>query len=273
MSPSDEERVNQYLRSIVREILQEWDGWRARQQPFHLANHDVDPDATKRYLLVFGIACQAHEAAKGYLVALNKAPVAATPVARSCFELGMTAQWAAQVSDAWAAIANRKLWNDKVLADSLVESEELDNRKAGKKMQSMIAANNYQELPTNSSALARNFQQLCDDLEGAKEYYLTYRFLSRESHPGVFSGDAWFVPSEDGTQMRMQYAPTVPHQGWLHIVACSLIWAESAVDHLDRGHERKAHLEEVAASIKSPVSFHPTEESKDRVQGIVKNSK
>lgn len=273
MSPSDEERVNQYLRSTIDGILQEWDGWRAKEQPFYPANWDTDPYATKRYMLVYGMACQAHESAKGYLAVLDEVPVAATPMARSCFELGMTAHWAAQVPDAWAALANKNLCSNKKLANELVRADNSENREYGEQIKARIATNNFQELPTNSGGPAGSFQQLCADLEGAKDFYLAYRAQSAETHAGAASGDPWFVPSEDGTQMRMQLSPTLLHQGWLHIVACSLIWAESAVDHLDRDRERKAHLDEVAKSIKCPVSFNPTKKAINRVQRADKKNK
>lgn len=254
-------------RVLTEEILHNWDGWRAKQGDFHIKDRDIDPNARKRFTVVYSMACQAHEAAKGYLAAFDKAPLTATPMARSCFELGLTAHWAAQVPDAWAAITNKDLYDSKKLANELQKAREPVYRKAGDKLAASIAEKGYDKLNTTSEGPSKSFQQLCDDLEGSQDAYWMYRLQSRESHAGLHSSNHWFIPTEDGEDLRIQLSPPAPEiSGWLYLLAASLVVAEAAVDHLDESHDRQTYLDELAARVECAKELRPSEKAVSRLQ-------
>ncbi|WP_147017988.1 DUF5677 domain-containing protein [Kocuria turfanensis] len=270
MDSTTQDAASQYFRTFTEELLSEWSAWRFEQNPFHVKEHETDPSAYARFSIVFGLACQAHDAARGYLSALAEAPAAATPLARFCFELGMTAQWISQIPDAYAAVANRHLQNQATLEKDLRAAEDPVFHPFADMLADSFSEKNLEKLPTTSAGSAKNFKQLCEDLEDAADYYLQYRFQSSESHAGLSVSSQWINSSEPEAGIRMQLRPTERDE-WLALVTVSLLWAESAIDCLDATHERRTYLDEVAARLGCPRELPPSEKAMRRLRKRGKN--
>lgn len=270
MDSTTQDAASRHFRAFTEELLREWSVWRFEQKPFHVKDHEADPIAYKRFSIVYGLACQAHEAAKGYLSALAEAPAAATPLARSCFELAMTAHWIVQIPDAYAAVAKKDLKGSITLEKDLRAAKDPVFHPFADMVADRIFAEDGESVHTTSAGSAKDFKQLCEDLEDAADYYLHYRFQSAESHAGLSVSSQWIEFSEPGGAVRMKLHPTQRDE-WLALVAASLLWAESAIDCLDATHERRTYLDEVAARLGCPRELPPSEKAMRRLRKRGKN--
>lgn len=155
---------------------------------------------------------------------------AVAPLVRLCFECGITAQWIRHVDDGFAAFAYEGHRQRKSLLRSIENSEigiaGTVDESVAEDMPNWLAG-------TESEGSARNFEQMCRDLEpGGSSYYAMYRVLSTTSHASVNLADTYFVVVEPELDALPAYT-SHPDSDWNSVaafsVAASVIWAGRAL--------------------------------------------
>lgn len=235
----------------AKELLADWDGYQSRMERFRMRRRNR-PSHEAQFTLVYGLVCQAHESARGYLAILGAVPsMVATPMLRACYEQAITAHWVAQVDDAYQAVGQEYVRQRRNLATGLRESAVGALQGAAREVEAVVQFD-VNELETLSASPARHFDRLCADLvPGGKEAYSYYRVMSMESHASVLVADQWLSAPEgvDGPVLLNPKQRMRSEEPWLYLLAASLIWAGRALDFFDETHSRRSYLRTMANEI------------------------
>lgn|GEM_PF-486696 len=251
MSSSPASQAGPSYREWSEQLLTHWDDHQSSQERFWIRRGNRK-GTRQQFALVYGLVCQAHESARGYLAALKVVPVtAATPMLRACYEQSITAHWVAQVDDAYLGVGKEYMRLRSNLATNLRESAVQHFRDSAAVLE---AANwgDLEELETYSVSPARRFDLLCEDLSpGGKEAYLYYRVMSMESHASPTVVDEW-LELTGGTEQKLLLNPVSgarSEESWLYLLAASLIWAGRALDFFDGHRTRRDYLRSMAREV------------------------
>jgi hypothetical protein len=169
----------------------------------------------------------------------------ALPLIRLSYESALTAHWIAQNIDGAEAVLNRDVQSRQAAVQTL------------KKANSEVLRSGVQNFPyadrdllrTSSQAQARNFEQLCHDLEpGGADAYAYYRLMSWYSHPSARIIDSYVQPPSNDTDITTLRLSPVDSDAnmWTHFIAYSLIWSARAVDFVDANRTHRSELREAA---------------------------
>lgn len=241
-------------RALAEELLASWDAYHATGNSFSMKHRDGQaPHA--RFGLVYGLACQAHESARAYLTVIGTVPsMAATPLLRACYEQAITAHWIAQVDDGYRAVTQEYLAQRRKLATGLRSTAIGAFQSHAEQIEStgQVDATLLENL---SHSTAGNFLDLCQDLApGGKEAYTYYRLMSMESHASAMVADQ-YLRVVDRTEGPMELVPRPAREvddGWLHLLAASMVWAGRALDFFDSTRARRDYLRSKANELGVP---------------------
>lgn len=238
-------------RAWSQQLLEHWDAHQSSQDKFFIKRGNRTA-YEQQFTLVYGLVCQAHESARGYLAALDVVPaMAATPMLRACYEQSITAHWVAQVDDAYLGVGKEYVRLRSNLAAGLRESA-VQYFRDNAHVVEVASRVDLEELETHSALPARRFDLLCEDLApGGKEAYLYYRVMSMESHASPMVVDQW-VDVADGPEQKLLLNPVPrdrPEESWLYLLAASLIWAGRALDFFDGHRTRRNYLRSMAREV------------------------
>lgn len=231
-------------RAIAEELLASWDAYHGTGNSFSMKHRDGQmPPA--RFGLVYGLACQAHESARAYLSVIDTVPsMAASPLLRACYEQAITAHWIAQVKDGYRAVTQEYLTQRRKLAKGLWSTaiSAFEPHAEAIEETSRIDADLLENL---SQSTAGNFLDLCQDLTPAgKEAYTYYRLMSMESHTSTMVAEQYLmlVNRSEGPMLLNPRPEAQPEDGWLHLLAASMVWAGRALDFFDSTRTRRDYL-------------------------------
>lgn len=247
----EESDVGTPHRAWCAKILNDWDDYQSGAETFKMRRRNRQTSEAQ-FALVYGLVCQAHESARGYLSLLDTVPsMAATPMVRACFEQSLTAHWIAQVDDAYQAVGQEYVRQRRNLAKGLRESAVGAFKVTAGNVEAAVQVD-LRQLETLSTSPARYFDKMCADLvPGGKEAYSYYRVMSMESHASVLVADQW-LHAPHGRDGRLQLNPKPQprsEEPWLYLLAASLIWAGRALDFFDETRSRRDYLRSMAREV------------------------
>jgi len=234
-------------------------GWDARPDVAVFRRDDLAP------IVILAFATHTHRLAPIILDLLERGSVVeATPLIRLAYENAFTCMWINQVPDSVAGFMNEGVKKRRATARTL--------REAGDAIQPGLAELLEQDLPddldTSSNGPAGNFQQLCNDLEPGGAYaYALYRYLTQYSHPTMKLGDLFLRNPENPGSLPV-YDPNaqLPTGSILvHLTACTLVWAGSAMDLADRDRPRCAELDRAARRLEICPELRLSETARNRL--------
>lgn len=253
-------------RPLIKAMLDDWQERQAAKSTFKMGRPNRRTNEGQ-FAIVYAYCAHVHATARAYLAALDAAPaLVATPLARVCYEMALTAHWIAQTDDGYRALNNEEIRVRVQLVKTFRESaSEIFQQGAGE----VSHADLSERLESASDASARNFSQLCEDLTpGGKDAYALYRAMSMESHPTVFIADQWIDPPDDDRgrpHLRTQPKDGSAVEAWSHMVAASLVWAGRALDYFDRDKERRSFLRRMAREVGVPETLQPSDSYRRRI--------
>ena len=262
MDTSDELGETEH-RAIVRRLVDDWYAHRTAGGTFVMRRKNRKTHEAQ-FAMVYAFAAQAHATALAFLAAVDVAPpIVASPLARAIFEHALTAQWLAQVPDAYQAMGAEEARQRRNLATTLRRTAIDAYLEAADK----VTPSRLDELESASLAGARNFEALCGDLvPGKDQAYSIYRILSMEAHPTLLVADQWFAPAREGSTARatLLVRPHELESPWTPVVASSLVWAGRAFDYFDGSHARRSLLRSTARALGIPEELKESPESQKR---------
>jgi hypothetical protein len=250
---SDHEPTVDELHSASRELLKLW---HARTQ---ISPHRNGPgNADAKLHAVNGMSSHAFRLAETaiHLVRIDLA-LESAPVVRLALECALTAMWTALVPDGVEAMLNEDFRSRRNIATTLRDTP------AWVQAGLDVPHPSDEDYDTSSTAQARRFNQLCDDLiPGGSELYSYYRLLSWFSHPTNYIIDRYgsLDESDDGLrlQLRLRRTPT-PNgeepQLYAHFSAMAMVIAAAAVDALDVDHSDRSAIKELADRVGCASEF------------------
>lgn len=242
------------LLELLRSLLK---GWETLPPETAARSKDI---SEAQLVTVFGLAAHTHRLAAATDVLWRESMrLEAMPLIRGAMEHALTAQFTAQARDAVFGLLNdyakkRNSLNEEIVkagwsgADKLVS--DLDD---------------WGQVDTPTTVSARNFQQLCTDLEpGGAEAYALYRLLSGLSHAGGMIVDEY---AEDGP-LRLSVMPDkfAAAPGWLGLLCASVVWAGRAFDMITRGNIRREDLHQAAKKLSIKPELQLSTEYHKRVK-------
>lgn len=205
--------------------------------------------------IAYGLAAHAHRLARVARDLLEAGlTLEAIPLVRTAFECALTAHWVVQMKEGDAALANEEVRSRRAFVRTLERASASVAPFAGQ-----VA--DYPEVAQQTNASARNFQQVCDDLEpGGADAYAHYRLLSQMSHASVFVVDFYLQPHDGPAGLSLLVEPDQPAPvAYLGFLAASLVWAGRAVDYLDSSHTRRAALRQAARELNITPDLKPSD--------------
>ncbi|MDF9716479.1 DUF5677 domain-containing protein [Nocardioides sp. ChNu-99] len=183
------------------------------------------------------------------------------PLIRTSYECAITAQWTALVPDGAEAILNEDYRSRRTMAATL------------KRSQFWAASGLRVPDPSDeghasySNAQARNFEQMCDDLEpGGSEAYTYYRTLCWFSHPTNYVIDRYTEKEMPPLKLRRtprgddETSHTLQYFG-----VSALVVAAAALNHLDADSAHGAAIAQVAARVAVAAEMRLTSKALARV--------
>lgn len=217
-----------------------------------------------RFVLIHSFAAHTHRLATAALDMLDAGlTIEVLPLIRQALESALTAVWLAQNEDAGNAFANEHIRQRRSITRSLERSQNpvFANGAA------MLPDVELEDLDSASNAQARNFQQLCEDLAGARDLYLYYRLLSEYVHPSMRLAEQYVVPDQDRNDIEslLLVPNTQVDAVWRWCLAASVLWAGTAVDYVDVSRRRRSELRAAARVIGTQRDLQLTPEALERV--------
>ncbi|MFG1643613.1 DUF5677 domain-containing protein [Amycolatopsis sp. NPDC049252] len=175
----------------------------------------------------------------------------ALPLVRLSYELALTAHWIAQNIDGAEAVLNRDVQNRQAAIRTLANAQSATLRSGSQD----FPGADRELLQTSSQVQARNFEQLCRDLEpGGADAYAYYRLMSWYSHPSARIIDSYVQPTPDNQGIAaLRLDPeTLDANIWVHFLAYSFVWAGRALDFVDADRTHRSELRDAARSLDIP---------------------
>lgn len=238
MDDDEQKRVSAVARGLLA-------GWDARADA-PLVGTRKRKFNQQQLALAHGLCAHVHYLARPALDLLDEGKVlAALPLVRACFESAITAQWVTQTTDGAPAFVNEDVRQRRAQVHTLEKAVSSVFREAAPE----IAANLVDPLET--SATARGFHNLCDDLvPGGADAYSIYRMPSQYSHASVLVIDDYLQTTDTGPGLALRTVPVEPNGAtWTSMLAASLVWAGRAIDYLDKDRVRRSELRAAAVSL------------------------
>ncbi|MFC7488795.1 DUF5677 domain-containing protein [Knoellia sp. CPCC 206453] len=237
-------------RQHIETMIRNWKDVQVDRSTFRMGRPNYRTNEGQ-FAMVYAYCAHVHATADAYLVVLDVGPaLVATPLARVCYEMAITAQWIAQTPDGYRALNNEEIRSRVALVKAFRESASEVFQEGAT---AVAHADASERLESDSDASARNFEQLCLDLApGGKDAYAIYRAMSMESHPNVLIADQWIDPPDDeGGRHKLRIIPKDGSaiETWSYMVAASLVWSGRALDYFDRGHRRRSFLRTMAREV------------------------
>ncbi|MER6792132.1 DUF5677 domain-containing protein [Amycolatopsis mediterranei] len=202
-----------------------------------------------KFLSVHGLVAHTYRVGEQALtMCTSGATLEAMPLIRMSYESALTSHWIAQNIDGAEALLNRDVHSREIAIRTLLNARSEVLRSGAQD----FPAADAELLRTSSKAQARNFEQLCRDLEpGGVDAYAYYRLMSWYSHPSSRIIDSYVVPTEDRqniSALRLEPAETDTIM-WVHFLAYSFVWAGRAVDFVDADRTHRNKLRDAARTL------------------------
>jgi hypothetical protein len=187
------------------------------------------------------------------LIRSGAAELVVMPLVRTAYETALTAHWLAQVPDATPAFINEDVRSRRSLAKDLPKAR-------GETFRASVASVERQTIPkltTGSAVQARNFRDMCVDLDQAgMDAYIYYRLACALVHPSVMVADQYL---EKGTDEDIIVRGSSHPQGdaWLFLATASVVWAQAAANFCDKNRTRRSELRKFAKELGIPPFSPP----------------
>jgi hypothetical protein len=223
-----------------------------------------------RFVLIHSFAAHTHRLAAAALDMLDTGlTIEVLPLVRQALECALTAVWLAQNEDAGNAFANEHIRQRRSIRRSLERSPNPVFANGAATLPDV----ELEDLDSASNAQARNFQQRCEDLAGARDLYLYYRLLSEYIHPSMRLAEQYVLPDQDRNDIESLLLVPNTDVGtvWRWCLAASVLWAGTAVDYVDVSRRRRSELRAAALAIGTQRDLHLTPEAQQRVSPSAKN--
>ncbi|MFC8316369.1 DUF5677 domain-containing protein [Gordonia sp. NPDC057258] len=182
------------------------------------------------------------------------------PQIRTIFETGITAQWIAQIEDGANAWINESRRQTEGLVKRLRESSiEVFNEAADPIEKARV---DYEELPTKSGKVVRDFSKICDEIGiGADGTYQYYKLMCAFTHPSVDIADEYLVQNADrefgfSVLREPKFNPT---DAWLYLAIAGTLWAQMAFQYNAKDRQFRRDLGAIARRIGVPADLKPTD--------------
>ena len=195
-------------RTYVEALLGDW--FRTQSEPctFRMGRPNR-PTHEAQFTLVWGYCCHVHMVARAYLAAVDAAPaIAASPPARMIYQTALTAHWIAQSPEGYRGLGNEEIRQRSQLVTTLTKTSVNEVFRASAAQINHADLND--RIESESDTAARNFEQLCNDLQpgGAEDAYTIHRVMSMESHPSVVIADQWLeAPTDEDGPPKLRSVP------------------------------------------------------------------
>ncbi|GAB2865358.1 hypothetical protein GCM10027200_77320 [Lentzea nigeriaca] len=222
-------------------MLEAWEG----RQPEIRKDSTAD---TNQLLTVFGLAANAHRLGRAALTLFRAGHRSeALPTVRAIYEHALTTQWLALHAAATTALVNEYGRNRANMARTLRQAGTKDMVEAAEHLENDA----WEKIPTDSDQQARQFQELCDDLEPAgSEAYFYYRLMSSLSHPTGKVVDEYLTDNPITLHLEPKNDTLGGH--WIFFTCVGILLCATAVDLLEDGNPRQEELSQVGQTLGTP---------------------
>jgi hypothetical protein len=254
------------LAAVIRSLIE---GWSAAPASGVTFGQKGRVPSRGRFVLIHSFAAHTHRLAAAALDMLDAGlTIEVLPLIRQALESALTAVWLAQNEDAGNAFANEHIRQRRSIRLSMERSPNPVFANGAATLPDV----ELEDLDSASNAQARSFQQLCDDLAGARDLYLYYRLLSEYIHPSMRLAEQYVLPDQDRNDIEsLLLAPnTEIDTVWRWCLAASVLWAGTAVDYVDVSRRRRSELRAAARAIGTQRDLQLTPQALERVSRSAK---
>lgn len=182
------------------------------------------------------------------------------PLARMTFQCAIYAQWLVHSEEALGGLLNEGYRQRKAVSRAMAASvNALFNEGA-----SRVAHIDEEDIDSIATDAARNFEQLCNSLQGGHDAYIYYRLLSGMSHPSISLVDEYVkIDPDRPTSVILGRNPErIGHDSWLFLTVAAMIWGARALDHLDDEHVHRSFLRDQARRLRVAETLALTQEAR-----------
>lgn len=220
---------------IAKELVNGWTSRRASEANLR------DGLRLTQFIGVFGVSAHCHRLAVAAVALFERGlHLESLPTIRSLYEHAITAAWMSEYPDAALAFVNAGERNRRKAIRTATQAG------WGKHVSKPAGASpDLEPIASPMDPVASKFEQICDHLTpGGVSAYAVYRMLCAYSHPGPMLVDEYI--EEDPLSLGVEAKEMSTPQTWMYMACCSLVWAGSAVDHLEAEHPRRQELAQLA---------------------------
>ncbi|QUF07165.1 hypothetical protein KCV87_14650 [Actinosynnema pretiosum subsp. pretiosum] len=226
---------------ILESMLETWESRRPE------IKNDSTADVNQ-LLTVFGLAANAHRLGRAALTLFRAGLHSESiPTVRAIYEHALTTQWLALHAAGTTALINEYGRNRASTAKTLRQAGAADMIKAAEHLENDA----WEKIPTDSDQQAKQFLELCNDLEPAgSEAYFYYRLMSSLSHPTGQVVDEYL--SDDPLTLHLEPKTDALRGHWIFFTCVGILLCATAVDFLEDGNPRQEELSKVGQTLGTP---------------------
>ncbi|MFC9355218.1 hypothetical protein ACFTZB_01365 [Rhodococcus sp. NPDC057014] len=190
------------------------------------------------------------------------------PTIRACFECSITAMWIAQSVDGVQAWLAREPATRRAMQASLRYADSPELREVAAK----VASTDPLDIESSSDTQADKFAEMTNDLERGRDLYVIYRFLCGFNHASPMLTDQYLALDESPGSNGYEFIP-VPEEPdpapFVHFIACSMLWALSAVRFIQKDRlALRSQLRAAALELGAPTEYQLTAQARARQNGL-----
>ncbi|MDI9941382.1 hypothetical protein CJ179_48250 [Rhodococcus sp. ACS1] len=190
------------------------------------------------------------------------------PTIRACFECSITAMWIAQSADGVQAWLAQEPATRRAIRASLRKADSPELREVAAKVASIEPLG----IESSSGTQADAFAEMTNDLERGRDLYVIYRFLCGFNHASPMLTDQYLALDESPGSNGYEFVPEPeePDQApFIHFIACSMLWALSAVRFIQKDRRSlRSQLRTAAQELGAPTEYQLTAQARARQDGL-----